>query len=382
VDTVTGHVREIVVGREEPFNMAVITADWSETRVPVLTVNVTDVALAATLTEVGTDRDDAALLTSAITVLEATAFERVTVQVVFALAGRLETAHCRLDRVAGTASEMVTVREEPFRLAVMTADGSAATAPALALAVKVMEEAPPGTVKDAGTVNEDGALLEIVTTAPAEADFDRLTVQLVLAPAARLAAAHCSAEIVGRVTRATVVALDEPLREAVTVAVWSDVKDLVVNVNVPLPDPAGIAREVGTVRSDELELRPTVPPPVPLRITVQLPEVPGPNAPGTHAIELTVVTGTTAMVPPTPVTATRSPAAEAAKVLLILTGTPTPPARVTETVARTPSWIVVPFAPHATHLYEPAPALQDTVLPAAADAGPAVTLTPATAVGE
>ena len=163
MDTVTGHVREIVVGREEPFNMAVITADWSETRVPVLTVNVTDVALAATLTEVGTDRDDAPLLTSAITVLEATAFERVTVQVVFALAGRLETAHCRLDRVAGTASEMVTVREEPFRLAVMTADGSAATAPALA--VKVMEEAPPGTVTEAGTVNEDGALLEIVTTA-------------------------------------------------------------------------------------------------------------------------------------------------------------------------------------------------------------------------
>ena len=190
MDTVAGHVREIVVGREEPFNMAVITADWSETRVPVLTVNVTDVALAATLTEVGTDRDDAALLTSAITVLEATAFERVTVQVVFALAGRLETAHCRLDRVAGTASEMVTVREEPFRLAVMTADGSAATAPAPALAVKVMEEAPPGTVTEAGTVNEDGALLEIVTTVPAEANFDRLTVQLVLAPAVRLAAAH------------------------------------------------------------------------------------------------------------------------------------------------------------------------------------------------
>ena len=49
--------------------------------------------------------------------------------------------------------------------------------------------------------------------------FDKVTVQVVLALGNRVAAAHCSEEIVGRVARASVTILDEPYRVAVREAV-------------------------------------------------------------------------------------------------------------------------------------------------------------------
>jgi hypothetical protein len=71
----------------------VTVAVWSETRVPVLAVNVAEVALVAMLTEDGTVSRDKALLESATTVLLVVDFDRVTVQVVLALEARLEAAH-------------------------------------------------------------------------------------------------------------------------------------------------------------------------------------------------------------------------------------------------------------------------------------------------
>ena len=49
--------------------------------------------------------------------------------------------------------------------------------------------------------------------------FDKETVQVVLALGNRVAAAHCSEEMVGRVARVRVTVLDEPFRVAVRVAV-------------------------------------------------------------------------------------------------------------------------------------------------------------------
>ena len=43
-----GAVRESVTDLDEPFNVAVTVAVWSESRAPVLAVNVAEVALAAT----------------------------------------------------------------------------------------------------------------------------------------------------------------------------------------------------------------------------------------------------------------------------------------------------------------------------------------------
>ena len=82
-----------MAGLDEPFNVAVTVAVWSETSAPVLAVNVAEVALAATLTEDGTVNAEEALLESVTTVLLVAEFDRVTVQVVLALEARLAAEH-------------------------------------------------------------------------------------------------------------------------------------------------------------------------------------------------------------------------------------------------------------------------------------------------
>ena len=82
-----------VTGSDEPSNVAVTVAVWSESSALVLAVNVAEVTLAATLTEDGTVNRDEALLESVTTVLLVADFDRVTVQVVLALEARLAAAH-------------------------------------------------------------------------------------------------------------------------------------------------------------------------------------------------------------------------------------------------------------------------------------------------
>jgi hypothetical protein len=58
------------------------------------------------------------------------------------------------------------------------------------LAVNVAEVALAATLTEDGTVNRDEALLDSATTVMLVVDFDAVTVQVVLALEARLAAAH------------------------------------------------------------------------------------------------------------------------------------------------------------------------------------------------
>jgi hypothetical protein len=109
--------------------------------------------------------------------------------------------------------------------------------------------------------------------------------------------------------------------------------------------------EAGTERLVELELRPMVPPPDPLRITVQLLAALGANVPGLHAMELIeLIAVATLTVPPVPVTAIASPVGEAPILLLIVTGSALLPDRVTDTVATTPLEMALEVNPHATHV--------------------------------
>jgi hypothetical protein len=135
-----------------------------------------------------------------------------------------------------------------------------------------------------------------------------MTVQVVLALEARLAAAHCRAESVAGASRERVADVEEPFSVAVRVAVWSAVKADAAARNVPLTEPEGIVTEAGTVRLAELELRPMAPPPDPGRVTVHVLELPGTKVPGLHAMELIAVA--TPTVPPVPVTAMASPVGE------------------------------------------------------------------------
>ena len=85
-------------------------------------------------------------------------------------------------------SETVVDWEDPFRAAVRVADWSEGRAPVLA--VKVAEVALAATLTEGGMVSTDGALLESVTTLALEVDFEMVTVQVVLALAARLPLLH------------------------------------------------------------------------------------------------------------------------------------------------------------------------------------------------
>jgi hypothetical protein len=90
--------------------------------------------------------------------------------------------------------------------------------------VKVPEVALAATVTEVGTVRREEALVVSVTTVLVVVDFDKATVQVVLAFKARVVAAHCSEEMVGRVASDSVAAADELFKVPVTVAVWSAVK--------------------------------------------------------------------------------------------------------------------------------------------------------------
>jgi hypothetical protein len=87
------------------------------------------------------------------------------------------------------------------------------------LAVKVAEEALAGRLTEVGMVNWEEALLASRTVALLMVGFDKVTVQIVLALGNRVAAAHCSEEIVDRVARVMVAVWDEPFRVAVRVTV-------------------------------------------------------------------------------------------------------------------------------------------------------------------
>jgi hypothetical protein len=172
-------------------------------------------------------------------------------------------------------------------------------------------------------------------------------------------------------TSESVAVLDELFKVAVTAAVWSAVKAFAAATKVPLVEPEGIVSEAGTVTFAELELKPMVPPPDPARIRVQVLDAPGARVPGVQTMELIGLTApATLTVPPVAVTAVESPAAAAPTELVIVSGASLLPERATETVATTPSEMVLEFIPHATHVYELAPLTQDRVLPAETSAGP------------
>ena len=138
-----------------------------------------EAAFAATLTEDGTVKTDGALLVIVTAVLLVTDFVRVTVQVVLALDARVVAAHCRVEMAGRVVSESVTDWDEPLSEAVMVADWSDGKAPVLT--VNVADAAFAGTLTEGGTVSTDGALLESATAVLPATDFDRVTVQVVLA---------------------------------------------------------------------------------------------------------------------------------------------------------------------------------------------------------
>jgi hypothetical protein len=252
------------------------------------------------------------------------------------------------------------------------------------VALKVADVAPAVTVTEAGTVSVVFVFVSGTLDPPAGAALVSVTVQVVLAFALRLAAAHCREETAGKTvvgaTRLMIEVLETPFKVAVMVGFSLAVNALAAAANVALADPTGTVTVAGTVRLAELDFRLTVAPVMALTVTVHELEALGAKVVGAHARLLSVMAGAvTPIVPPVAVTAIGSPAAVEPIAFVRLTVAPLLPDRVTLTVATLPLAIVVAFIPYATQMYPAAPPEHVTDLPAAVRAVPAVTLTLETA---
>lgn len=165
------------------------------------------------------------------------------------------------------------VFEPPFSPAVTTAVAFAVTVPAVA--VKVAEVADAATFAEAGTVSIE-LLSETATDAPPEgAGPESFTVQVLLAPDAKVVGVQVSDETV---TAAAAVRLNEavfepPFKAAVTTAVVLAVTVPAVAVKVAEVVEAATLTEAGTVSIELLSESATAAPPegaAPESVTVQV----------------------------------------------------------------------------------------------------------------
>lgn len=85
---------------------------------------------------------------------------------------------------------------------------------------KLAENAFAGTVTEAGAIKTEGAVSDNVTTAPPEgAAWESVTVQVAVAFELRVLGTHCKDDTKIWVCSETAALAEEPLSEAVTVAV-------------------------------------------------------------------------------------------------------------------------------------------------------------------
>lgn len=148
--------------------------------VPAVAVKVTDVPFTGTVTVAGTV--SAALFEERPIVLppEGAASFRVAVQDVVAPEFTLVGLQTRVDTTAGSIRLTVVICKLPFRVAVMVALWLFGSAPAVA--IKLTELAPDGTVTDEGIVSS-GLLSDSATVVPEVAIWLKPTVHVVDAPA-------------------------------------------------------------------------------------------------------------------------------------------------------------------------------------------------------
>ena len=188
------------------------------TTVPAVAVNVTVVAAAGTVTDVGTVSKALLLESETSDPPAGAAPESVTVQVEAALLARLAGAQTRLVRVmVGATNEIVAVLGTPAKVAVTVAAWLLAMTPAVAVNVAVVAAA--GTVTDAGTVSKALLLESETSDPPAGAPLESVTVQVDAALLARLVGAQETPVKEAGASNEIVAVWGTPARVAVTVAV-------------------------------------------------------------------------------------------------------------------------------------------------------------------
>ena len=224
---------------------------------------------------------------------------------------------------------------------------------AAAVAVKVAVAAPFATSTEVGTVKADVRLLASVTVVPPSgAVLESVTVQVVVAAAARLVLPHCSELIVIEATRETLAVALTLFSVAVTVADWFAVNEPAVALKVAVVALAAIVTVAGTVIFP-VEANAIVPPDAKglVIVAVQIATAPGASEAGLQANPLSNEVVVPVTVPPAAVSAIWDPSRAA----------PIPPetpieadvalaASPTTILAITPSEMRLPFMPLATQI--------------------------------
>lgn len=142
---------------------------------------------------------------------------RVAVQLVAELGERVVLEHLREESATEVDRLRVVEREEPLKDADRMALWAVENVPALMGKEKVA--APAGIVTDAG-IWRVGLLVESATAAPpAGAEPERESVHVVAALGASVDKPHCREESNAEKVRETLALLEEPFRDAVTIAI-------------------------------------------------------------------------------------------------------------------------------------------------------------------
>jgi hypothetical protein len=385
IEEIPSTCNAIVVLAVVPFNVAVSVAVWSAAIIPVVTLNITVVALVAASTDAGAVNTGDPLFPTVTSAPPAGApCDSMTVHIALPFELNAVAVHVSPLTVVGACSAIVVLTVVPFNVAASVAVWLIVSVPVVTLNVAVATFAATGT--DAGAVNAGDPLFPTVTnTPPAGAACDSVTVHDALPFELNVAAVHVSPFMVADTCSAIVVLAVVPLNVPVSVAAWFAVIVPVVTVNVALVAFAVTVTDAGAVNAgDPLLPSVTTAPPagaacdsviVHDAVPFELSEV------AVHVSPLMVGIVVILAVPPLAESGSPSPATDA------LIGAPTliaallaPAANATDTVAITPFGIVSVVFPLIRQMSAWKFPLQMRDLLAAASIGPGDTVKLVTAV--
>jgi hypothetical protein len=267
--------------------------------VPVVTVNVPVVAVAATVTDAGTVKVELVFVSVTLAPPVGAALVSVTVQVLEELGPRLLGLQDRADTRTGATRLTVVFAEVLLYAAVTVALELLAIVPVVTVKVPVVADA--GTVIEAGTVKVELVFVKVTLAPPVGAAWVKVTVQVLDELGPRLLGLQDSAETETGAVRVTVVFAELLLYVAVIAALELAVRTPVVTLNVVEVDAAGTVTDAGTVRLELVFVKDTLAPPagaLPLSLTVQVELLELPRLAGLQDSELTVGQAPPVTTPP------------------------------------------------------------------------------------
>jgi hypothetical protein len=216
-------------------------------------------AVALTLTEAGTVRDELLLETMTVVPPLGAGWFRVSVQVVVPPELTLVELQPRPVTSIGTTRVKVVACVLPFKLPVIVASWVLVSVPTVAVKLAVVD--PADTVTEAGVVKAELLTAKATLVPPVGAAWFRVTVQELVPPELTLVGLQPRPVTIMGATKVKVVVCELLLELPVIVAVWVLVSVPTVAVKLAVVEPGGTVTEAGMVKAELLIARATLVPP-------------------------------------------------------------------------------------------------------------------------